>query len=116
MLKKLQVRYLLLDSGFNKFSIYLLSYYNQGGGTINLAASSPINVNYGLPTISMTGTVRNFLIITGMNVTTSDSTNQLDISGTATRTTSTTLKLTITTTLITAIGIKGLNFLVMSYN
>jgi len=67
---------MLIDSGVKKIDIYKLSYYTAG---VNLALNSPITFNFTLNPISMNGSIKNYVILTGMNISSEDTTKQFDI-------------------------------------
>lgn len=72
-LQALKARYIILDAGFSKIELWTL--YKYSTGSIPLNSTTPISDYYGLPAVNMTGTVRTFLALMGINMTLPDSNN-----------------------------------------
>jgi hypothetical protein len=108
---------LVIDSGFTKFSLWALSYYITGGGSVSLSSSTPSVFAYGLPeNMNTTGVIRSFIVISGINVTLSDTTNTFDIDVVGSWIGPNGFKVTVSTTSTTPLVIHGLNFVSFSYN
>lgn len=80
---------MVLDTTFKKITFYSLNYYLKGSSRL-LNDSNPITISYELSPIAFgTGKIQNFLIISGMNV--SSKSGVFDLQGSASRISDTTL-------------------------
>jgi hypothetical protein len=66
-----RLRYILLDSGFSKTAMYSLNVY--GSATQALNSATPYVALFGLPAVTMNGTLKVFVAWKGFNVTAPDS-------------------------------------------
>lgn len=113
-LKTMRTRYLVLDTAFSKVTFYRLSYTVSGLAKL-LNITAPIITDYQLSPITFgTGTINNFLIINGLNVTSIS--GKLDLKAAALRTSSTGLRLNISTTCTTNIRFMSMSFTLASWN
>lgn len=113
-LNTMRTRYLVLDAAFSKVTFYKLSYIVSGLPKM-LNITVPIITEYQLSPITFgTGTINNFLIINGLNVTSIS--GKLDLKATALRTSSTGLRLNISTTCTTNIRFMSMSFTLASWN
>jgi len=113
-IQTLQIRYLVLDSGFSKLVIF-----DDYQITLNykLNASAPrVTIISSYPAMDMSGTVRCFLVWSGLNTTVNNTNDQFNIQTTAAFTSSTTLKITIQTLLTNNQRLYGLSFGLICYN
>jgi hypothetical protein len=118
----MRVRYIVLSSTFQKLTLWALSYYIDGNGTIpltkDLTVAAPMVIGYGLDNMNGTGTTRSVLLITGFNVTLADGTNTLDVDVRGVRDPAQpfVLMCTITTTSAVPLHFHGMNFVSISWN
>jgi len=108
------VRYLVVDGGFNKLVILYHISAHPSGGVYNLTSASPFISNVMVPSINTTGTLRCFLVWNGLNITlippgifhiqTSATLNFTD------------LQITITTKYSSPIGFMGMVFAAICYS
>jgi len=116
-LQALQIRYLVINSGFTKLVIFYNVFIRVTGSAYPLTSTSPyISYITGIPPINMNGTMRYFLVWDGLNATVTSLNNQLSIQTTATLFNSITLKINIQTPLTDPIGFMGMTFALIIYN
>lgn len=105
---------MVLDSSFTKFWIYLGFGANSG---TTVSSSSPYFVDFTPHTTNFTGTINSWVLISGFNVSTYDTTaNTFDFKVSATLVSSSIFRITVSTTSTKSLNLMGINVIKCEYN
>ena len=115
-LKALTIGIIVLSNGFDKLSLYTLSYYTVSGGATTFNSANPITTNYGYPTQNLTGNYIQFVYIMGLNITAPTGTNLFDIKAIASMTSASILTVVLETTVAGDMGVGAVKMGYWSFN